>query len=329
MCTALTFKGKEHYFGRNLDWEHSYGEKITITPKNFPITFKEKETINSHYAIIGMAMIYDNYPFYFDASNEKGLSCASLNFVGSAKYFDSKSECDNISFYEVILWILSQCENVQEAKMLLKKINITNTQYDKTLPVSELHWIIADANSSITLESTKDGIKVYENKVGILTNNPAFDMQLVNLSFYCHLSNKNTENNSNTITCNYNNIHGLKAFGLPGDWSSPSRFVRAHFLKKNSPKILDEYSSVNHFFDILSSVSHPLGCMRMLESKYEITQYSSCINTTQGIYYYKTYQNRNIVSVSLFSNNLEKDELITYELQKNQIINNELSEQKL
>ena len=86
MCTATTYKTKDFYFGRTLDYEFSYNEEITITPRNYEFKFRNKGSISNHYAIIGMAYIAENYPLYYDAINEKGLGMAGLNFVGNAYY---------------------------------------------------------------------------------------------------------------------------------------------------------------------------------------------------------------------------------------------------
>lgn len=74
MCTAATYLTGDFYFGRNLDYEFSYGDEVTITPRNYPFHFRslEKE-LTAHYAMIGMAYIAGDYPLYYDAVNEKGL----------------------------------------------------------------------------------------------------------------------------------------------------------------------------------------------------------------------------------------------------------------
>lgn len=116
MCTAATYKTKDFYIGRTLDYEISYGDEITITPRNYEFKFKEKEPIKTHNAIIGMAYVVENYPLYYDAINEKGLGIAGLNFVGNTHYNEKQEGKDNITQYEFIPWILSQCSTVKEAK---------------------------------------------------------------------------------------------------------------------------------------------------------------------------------------------------------------------
>ena len=116
MCTALAMSGKDRYFGRNLDLEYSYIETITITPRNFPFAFRKKETIAHHYAMIGTAYVRDGYPLYYDATNEKGLSMAGLNFPGNAVYKPYVIGRENVAPFELIPWILGQCATVKEAK---------------------------------------------------------------------------------------------------------------------------------------------------------------------------------------------------------------------
>lgn len=314
MCTAVTYKTKDFYFGRTLDYEYSYKEEITITPRNYNFKFRNKNNIDKHYAIIGMAYISDNYPLYYDAVNEKGLGIAGLNFVGNAYYYDVKPDKDNIAQFEFIPWILSQCENVKEARKLLKNINITNIKFNSQLPLAQLHWLISDENESITVEAIKDGIHVYENPVGVLTNNPRFDKQLFELNKYMHLSPKNPQNNfSKDLNLEYYS-RGMGGIGLPGDLSSQSRFIRASFVKMNSVSGESERESVSQFFHILNSVDQPRGCCELDDGKYEITIYTSCCNATKGIYYYTTYNNHQITAVDIHEENLDSDKLISYKL---------------
>ena len=139
MCTAVSFLSSNHYFGRNLDLEHSYLEKVTITPRNYPLTFRHKDIIHHHFAMIGMAYVQDGYPLYYEATNEKGLSMAGLNFPGNADYKPCSHGKDNITPFEFIPWILCQCSNITDAKILLQHINLLNENYSEQLPLSPLH----------------------------------------------------------------------------------------------------------------------------------------------------------------------------------------------
>ena len=321
MCTAATYKTKDFYFGRTLDYEFSYKEEVTITPRNYEFKFRNKETINNHYAIIGMAYVAENYPLYYDAINEKGLGMAGLNFVGNAHYNETEQEKDNIAQFEFIPWILSQCATTKEAKTLIEKINLLNVSFNAQLPLAQLHWIISDSEESITVEAVKEGIKVYDNPVGVLTNNPPFDKQLFALNNYMNLSNKSPKNSfaQNLELQQYS--RGMGAIGLPGDLSSQSRFVRVAFVKMNSVSGEDENESVSQFFHILNSVDQQRGCCQLDDGKYEITIYTSCCNATKGIYYYTTYDNHQITAIDMHKENLDGESLIRYPLIKGEHIN--------
>lgn len=313
MCTAITYKTEDFYFGRTLDYQHSFGESIVITPRNFIFDFGTSGLMQKHYAIIGMAHIADNYPLYYDAANEKGLCIAGLNFVGNARYFEPQAGKTNLANFQLIPWILGQCATVKEARKKLETVNITNRHFSKDLPVAELHWIIADKEDCITLESTKDGLQIYENAVGTLTNNPPFPMQMHNLSNYMHLSPKQPKNRFEGLALNTYS-RGMGALGLPGDLSSQSRFVRAAFTKQNSKTGPDENASVNQFFHILETVSQTNGCCEVENGEYEKTIYTSCINADKGIYYYTTYGNRQITAVDIKNEKSESSNLIYYPL---------------
>ena len=312
MCTAATYKTKDFYFGRTLDYEFSYGDEIVITPRNYPFNFSEKGEISSHYAMIGMAHVAEDCPLYYEAVNEKGLGMAGLNFVGNAVYFDSKEEKDNIAQYEFIPWVLSQCGTVQQPRELLYKINLSNKPFNEKLPLAQLHWLIADKNSAITVESVAEGLKIYDNPVGVLTNNPTFDMQMFNLNNYMHLTPQIPQNTFAKGLKLERYSRGLGAVGLPGDLSSQSRFVRAVFVKMNSVSGESETESVSQFFHILNSVDQQRGCCVLEEDKCEITIYTCCCNADKGIYYYTAYDNHQITAVDMNRENLDLTELIRF-----------------
>lgn len=312
MCTAATYQTKDFYMGRTLDYEFSYGEEITITPRNYPFDFRYDGRRESHYAIIGMAHIADRYPLYYDAVNEKGLGMAGLNFVGNAVYAQPEEGRRNVAQYEFIPWVLSQCATLAEAKGLLEEMNLTGTSYSDRLPAAQLHWIIADQSGAITVESVADGLKIYENPVGVLTNNPPFEQQMFGLNAYMHLSPKQPENQFAEQIDLKPYSRGMGAIGLPGDLSSSSRFVRVAFVKLHAVSGTGEPESVGQFFHILGAVDQQRGCCEVAEEKYEITIYTSCWNAQKGIYYYTTYTNHQITAVDMHRENLDSKELIRY-----------------
>ena len=312
MCTAITFSGKDFYFGRNLDLEQTFGEETVITPRNFPLPFRQQPPITHHHAIIGIAHVANGYPLYYDAANEAGLCMAGLNFPGFARYLPVAEGKTNIASFEFIPWVLSQCGNMKEVRKLLPRLQLTDEAFSVQLPPSPLHWIIADQTECICIEPMADGIRIHDNPIGVLTNNPPFDDQLLQLCNFMHLSPRPPHNHFCHDVKLTPYSRGMGAMGLPGDLSSQSRFVRAAFTKLNS--LCSDEESLSQFFHILETVSQTKGCCRLEDGSCEITQYTSCCNATRGIYYYTTYGNRRITAVDLCRENLDSDQLIQFPL---------------
>ena len=312
MCTAATYRTDDFYMGRTLDYEFSYGEEITVMPRNFPLSFRHGGGTDRHYAIIGMAHVADGYPMYYDAVNEKGLGMAGLNFAASARYSEPEDGKQNVAQFEFIPWVLSQFASLGQARSAIEKINLVGTTYDSRYPAAKMHWIIADKSGAITVEPTEGGLKIYDNAPGVLTNEPPFDMQLFNLNNYMRLSPKQPENSFSDALNLGTYSRGMGGLGLPGDLSSMSRFVRAAFTKLNSLSGSGEAESVGQFFHILGSVEQVRGCCEVAQDKYEITIYTSCFNADKGVYYYTTYNNRRITAVDMHRENLDSDSLARY-----------------
>ena len=312
MCTAITYQTKQLYFGRTLDYECSYGEQVTITPRNYPFDFHHAGPVHTHYAIIGMAHVAGGYPLYYDAVNETGLCMAGLNFVGNAVYAQPEPDRTNIAQFELIPWLLGRCASVQQARTELSRLNLTGTPFSAALPAAQLHWLIADEREAVTVESTADGLHVYENPIGVLTNNPPFPQQMFLLNQYMGLSPRQPENTFSGELALTPYSRGMGAIGLPGDLSSTSRFAKVAFTKLHAISGDSEEESVSQFFHILGSVDQQRGCCEVAEGKYEITIYTSCCNATKGIYYYTTYDNHQISAVDMHKEDLDTDSLYRY-----------------
>ncbi len=311
MCTAATYLTNHFYFGRTLDLHFSYGEEVVITPRNFPFSFYGAGERKRHYAMIGTAFVPDGFPLYYDAVNEKGLCMAGLNFVGNARYFPDRADRCNVAQYELIPFLLGDCASVAEAKKALKTVNVTARPYSSDLHAAELHWLIADKKEAFVLECVEEGMKIYENPVGVLANNPPFPMQTFRLNDYMRLSPKQPRN----AFCKKLGLKpyslGMGGIGLPGDLSSPSRFVRTAFARLNSVSGTSEEESVSQFFHVLGAVEQPRGCNEA-EDGYEYTVYTSCCNADTGVYYYSTYENRCLTAVDLRRADLQGAALFRY-----------------
>lgn len=319
MCTAITYSNKDHYFGRNLDYERPYRTSVTVTPRNYAVTLRNGERLESHYAMIGMAFIADNYPLYFDATNEKGLSIAGLNFPGNAYYFPPSVNKHNIAPFELPLWLLGTCQNIREAEDSLSCINLTDESYSKKLPLTPLHWIVSDREGALVIESTKAGLNVFRNPIGILTNNPPFEYHMQNLTNYINITSAEPHNRFSQELELKPHSRGMGGIGLPGDLSSSSRFVRAAFTKWNSVSMETESENISQVFHILGTVAQTRGCASV-GNAYEITLYTSCCNSDQGIYYYTTYENNQITAIKMYAEDLDSEALIAYPIRTAQSV---------
>ena len=314
MCTAATYQTRDFYFGRTLDYEFSYGDEVTITPRGYAFAFRHAGRLEHPYAMIGMAHVAQDYPLYYDAMNEHGLCMAGLNFVGNAAYADVIPGRENVAQFELIPYLLGQCASVAEARDRLARLNLVGTPFSAQLPAAQLHWLLADQHQAVVIESMADGLHIYDNPVGVLTNNPPFPQQLFQLNNYMSLSPRQPENRFAPQLPLAPYSRGMGALGLPGDLSSASRFVRVAFTRMNAVSGDSEAESVSQFFHILGSVEQQRGCCEVRDGQYEITLYTSCCNAARGIYYYTTYENRQITAVDMHRENLNGSALIRYPL---------------
>lgn len=313
MCTALRFMQKDCYFGRTLDLEHRYYEQVVITPRGYSFSKNSRDGFKSANAIIGIATVKDNYPLYYDAVNEHGLAMAGLNFVGNAKFTKAADGCRNLAQYELIPFILGRASTLSDALELLRNTRLIDTPYDDSTPVSELHYFLADCEHSFAVEPTERGLEIYENPSDVLTNNPPFPYHRDNLSNYMNLTAKPAENKFSDKMKLHEFSRGLGAFGLPGDLSSPSRFVRGAFAVANAERKATEAEAAGQVFHILDFVSQTEGLVK-LKSGLERTQYAACANMNTGTYYYKTYGNSRITAVRMSDEEKARDTLTAYPL---------------
>ena len=305
MCTAISYN---NYFGRNLDLEYSYNEQVVITPKNYRFNFTDNRILDKGYAIIGIATVCENYPLYYDACNEYGLAGAGLNFPYNDLYSnDENSVMLKIAPYEILPAVLRTCKSIAEVKELLTNTIFINKSFNDNFKATNMHYMFADSCSSITVESKNGVVNVYDNTVNVLTNTPTFIEQIENLKQYQNITNEETNKTLNS--------KGTGALGLPGDFTSKSRFVRAEFLLRTTVSLGND---LTEFYNVLSSVAEPKGSVKVNDNKYFYTQYSSCMDLKEKIYYYKTYENSRIYAVRL--SNIDGKDLAAYDLIKTQDI---------
>lgn len=299
MCTALHVHG---CFGRTLDLEYGYAEQVVLTPRDFPLELRHLPHLTHHYALLGMATVAEEFPLYYDAVNEQGLAMAGLNFLHSGVYAPVSERTDNVASFELIPYVLGKCQNVEEAKALLATIRVCDTSFNDQFPATRLHWVVADATRSVVVESTAEGVKIYDNPIGAMTNEPTFDKQLAHWETFPHLTAAEPDPTPPHLG------RGSGSVGLPGDFTSPSRLVRAAFVAAHSEA---EEDPVGQFFHAMATVEVPRGCLRLPNGKQVLSRYTSCMDLVQRVYYYRTYGCQRIHGVRMAA---EGEALVAYPL---------------
>lgn len=313
MCTGIRFNDDKGnmFFGRNLDWSVGYGQRIVVTPKGYQYHSAFLGDLTPKYALIGMGIVEENTPLYFDCGNEAGLAIAGLNFPGYAKYEEKPVEGKtNISAYEFPLWIAMNFSTVDEVEATLKNVAIIAKPINDKYPVSMLHWIIGDKTRSIVVEYTDKGMEIFRNDVDVLTNQPGYAWHKENLRNYMNLSSPQPEK----VTWGKAEMtafgSGSLMRGLPGDYYSPSRFVRVAYLNTHYPAKSTEEENVSRLFHTLTGVAMIDGAAAMSSGDFEKTVYTGGFSASTKTYYWNTYDDPAIKHSALSDFDINSSELI-------------------
>lgn len=299
MCTGIRFTDASGamYAGRNLDWSSPFGEVAIATPRNYSNPRCDAIGLDCRYASMGMGVIAEGFPLYFDAGNEKGLSCAGLNFPGYASYVHHHVDgrC-NIPSYAFPLFVVSQFASVDEVEEALQGVAISDEPFNERFGASMLHWMVCDKSRSIVVEHTASGMHVFSNELDVLANQPEFPFHRENVRNYISLTPEfpqPVEWREQRMSA-YGSGSGMR--GLPGDFYSPSRFVRAAYLNAHHPEQLGEHDNVLRAFKTLQGVAMVLGGAKMESGDFEYTTYTSVFSASTMTYYYSTYDDPGIRS---------------------------------
>ena len=312
MCTSISFCNRGLY-GRNLDLEYHFGEQVVITPRAYEFTFHHHEPLPQHYAMIGMASVAQNTPLYAEAANEKGLYMAGLYFPDNAHYFaEPDPRATNLAPYELIPLVLGSCATAAQAKARLQKVRLVAIPFAPGYPLAALHWQVAGPDGSFLMEPREDGLHFYEDVAGVLTNNPPYPYQIMNLNNYRGISPRTPENTFAPALDLKVYGQGFGGMGLPGDASPMSRFVKIAFLRQHAVFPEDRPGQVSQFFHLLDAVSMVRGSVLTPEARCDETTYSCCIDTQEQVYYYKTYHSGCLHAVRLTQTAMTGDKLQTF-----------------
>ena len=313
MCTALSFKSPfGTFFGRNMDLAWNFNQTPIFIPRNAKYLDRVcMEFISPGRAILGMGTLIDGHPSMAEAMNEDGLACAGLNFARYAVWANTPlKDKHNLAPYDFILWVLANHKNVSELKAEISKIEFVDVPINENVPCPTLHWMISDSKGeSIVVEKTVEGIKVHSNPVHVMTNDPCFDWHLTNLREYLKLSPMHPKNTSWSDEPLSALGLGAGTLGMPGDFASVSRFVRSAFACSHIPEFENYDEAVSHCFNMLSYAAMVKGCVKTPEDKDDLTLYSSCMDQTNCLYYYKTCSNSRINAISMKNEDMNGNEI--------------------
>ena len=293
MCSTFKFK---NCMGRNYDYEVSYDEEVIFIPKEEPVC-------QNQYDIIGIGSgLFKDYPMLYDAMNSQGLCMSGLAFTDNAVYYPFNKSKLNIPVWNMIPYILGNSKSVKDFKNGFTgeyNLNITDTPFNEQTPNAELHWFLCDKEEAVVIESTEDGLQIYDNSLGTMTNNPPFNKQVE----YCNIDfiGEDKENSLQEIGKEWK-TRGLETLGLNGDYTSSGRFERLTWLKQKLEKY-DVEDSVIGSFKLCQSVEQLYGCTPV-GNKFEYTIYQSVYNMDE-LYLYTRKTNQLMPKVWTFGNSDE------------------------
>lgn len=325
MCTSLTLKSLDdkNFLARTMDFPLTFNESVHLIPRNFKWnSVADKKEYKSKYASLGMSIVMNNHPVLADGINEKGLCCATLYFPGFAHYSKELSEKKiNLAPYDFVYFVLSNCANLEEVIEKVKMVDFIDVPLSFLGITPPLHWTVTDRSGrSIAIENTIEGLKITENPIGVMTNSPEIGWHLTNLRQYIGanpIQNKEVkwgELNLNAFG------QGSGTFGIPGDYTPPSRFIRAAYLKHVSVPANDEIEGVTSIFHILANCEVPKGAVLKDGKDLDFTLYTAAMCSESCTYYYKTYENSQIEAINMLNENLEMLEIKSYHNSKKQQI---------
>ena len=313
MCTGIRFSGGKGnlYLARNLDWTSGYGERVVVTPTGYGPKSPFGAVGEIRHAVIGMGIVEEDTPLYFDCGNDAGLAVAGLNFPGYAQYAREPSEgATNVAAFEFPLWVASQFASVDEAEAALAGVVIVDKPINEKYPSSLLHWIIGDAARAIVVEYTSGGMQVFEDDVDVLANQPGFVWHHENLRNYLNASPDYPEK---TVVGRAELApfgSGSLMRGIPGDYYSPSRFVRAAYVHSNYPDKGTEEENVSRAFHTLQQVAMVEGSAAMDSGEFEKTIYTGLFSSRTSTYYWNSYDDPAIRSAAMADHAPDGTELV-------------------
>lgn len=315
-CTGikLTPKDGSIIHGRTLEFGVQVDSSVSVVPRGYAFTGTTPQgpglTYKAKYGAVG-AMAF-NIPALLDGLNEKGLAVGTFYFPGFADYaaLTADNQSSALSPVEFPNWLLTQFATIEEVKEHLSTVHIVPTvvkQWGPTPP--PFHYIVYDkTGKALVIEPREGKLLAYDNPLGTLTNSPNFEWHMKNLRNYINLTSVNAKPlQIDGLTLSPFG-QGSGMVGLPGDFTPPSRFVRAAIFTVTALPVATADEAVGQAFHILNQFDIPLGAARAEEDGVVHSDFTqvTCVRDPQSLkYYFKTYDDQTIKVVDLNSFDLD------------------------
>lgn len=316
MCTSITLQTKDghHLLGRTMDFTIDFNQRVIVTPHNYSWQSDSANRCRANYATVGMGIKQQDHIVLADGLNEQGLMCATLYLPGFASYSkDRIADKTNLPPHDFVFWCLTHYATIDEVREAMNAVNFLDSPLAILGIAPPLHWILSDKSGAcLVIESTEHGLQLYDNPVGVLTNSPELSWHLQNLRQYIGLRS------NPFIPTQWGDLElaafsqGSGSFGLPGDFTPPSRFIRAAFLKQAHGKVTNELDGMTEIFHILSNCALPKGAVKNSKDMMDYTLYTTAMCAESTSYYYYSYECQQISSVHLTHEDLDAQTVKTF-----------------
>lgn len=322
-CTGIKLLAKDGAIihGRTLEFGMKLDTSVVVVPRAFEFVGTTPLGVGlkyqSKYASVGM-IVFDNLAI-MDGLNEKGLAVGTFYFPGFAEYtpITPENQSKALSSIEFPHWILTQFATIEEVKENLSNVVIAPTITKQWGPTpAPFHYIVFDKAGQCLVVEPRDGkLLTYDNPLGTFTNSPGFDWHMQNLRNYINLTSLNAKPLLTEGLTFTPFGQGSGMVGLPGDFTPPSRFVRAALYSVTAIPSDNAQEMIGQVFHILNQFDIPVGAARTEENGVIQSDYTqvTCVRDPQALkYYFKTYDDQTMKMVDLNSFELNAKEIKSF-----------------
>lgn len=333
MCTGIRLIAADGsvVYGRTMEFGYDTESEIIVIPRNYLLSGTAPENAsglswNARYAVVGVAML--NVIGVVDGINEKGLAGGLFYFPHYAQYqtIPTNHNKNIIAPWQLLTWILTQWQTVAEVKQALPTIIVPNIILSAWGCVPPMHVIVHDTHGkSLVIEYVDGIVTMHDNPLGVITNAPIFDWHLTNIKNYIRLS----PYNSSSLELNGVQFdalgQGSGMLGLPGDFTPPSRFIRAVAYSACVIDTKTAEQTRDTAFHILNLFNIPRGVIAEKTKDtvhYDYTQWTTVADLHNKEYYWHTYDNNELSKIDLLKTNLDASTHTIIKMEQPRMIRN-------